>query len=49
MNKLVKVRWIDATNIKNDMAEAKLISQKLAEFTTVGMVIADNEERLINY
>lgn len=46
MNKIVKVRWVDATHIEDDMSEAKLISQKLAEFITVGMVVADNEERL---
>jgi hypothetical protein len=45
-NRLVKVRWVDATHIEDDMAETKLISQKLAEFTTVGMVVVDNEQRL---
>ena len=46
MNKLVNVRWVDATHIEDDMAEAKLIGQKPVEFTTVGMVVVDNEERL---
>ena len=46
MNSLVKVRWIDATHIEDDMTEAKLIGQKPIEFTTVGMIVVDNEERL---
>jgi len=46
MNKIVKVRWVDATHIEDDMPEAKLVNQKVAEFTTVGMVVVDNEERL---
>lgn len=46
MNKIVKVRWVDATHIEDDMPEAKLVNQKMAEFTTVGMVVVDSEERL---
>lgn len=46
MNKLVKVRWIDATHIEDDITEAELLKRKLAEFTTIGMVVVDNEERL---
>jgi len=45
-NRVVKVRWADATHIEDDMTETKLISQKLAECTTVGMVVVDNEQRL---
>ncbi len=45
-SKLVKVRWADATHIEDDMTEAKLISQKLVECTTMGMIVVDNEQRL---
>ena len=46
MNRLVKVRWVDATHIEDDMTEAKLVGQKPVEFTTVGMVVVDGEKRL---
>jgi hypothetical protein len=46
LNKFVKVRWIDATHIEDDISEARLVTQKLAEFITVGMVVVDNADRL---
>ncbi len=45
-NKLVKVRWTDATHIDDDIPETKLVGQELVECTTVGMVVVDNEQRL---
>jgi len=47
INRLVKVRWVDATHIEDDMTEARLVSQKLVECTTVGVVVTDNEQRLV--
>jgi len=46
MNTPVKVRWVDATHIDDDMTEAKLASQKPVEFATVGTVVIDDEEKL---
>ena len=46
MNKVVRVRWLDATHIDDDMTEAKLAGQNPVEFTTVGMVVVDDGEKL---
>jgi len=45
-NKLVKVRWIDATKLEYDVTETMLVDKNLAQFITVGMVIVDNKQRL---
>ena len=45
MSKFVRVRWLDATHIEDDMTEAKLLDQKPVEFTTVGRVVVDDREK----
>lgn len=46
-NKIVRVRWVDATQIEEDISEARLASQELVESMTVGIVVAENEKKLI--
>ena len=47
MQKIAIVRWVDATHVEDDIYETKLFKQDLLEFTSVGLVVTEDENKLV--
>ncbi len=47
MHKIAVVRRLDASRIEDDIYETAPFKQELLEFTTVGLAVLEDEEKLV--